>query len=285
MFSPEPRPLPFRTIFAEQFRVTGFALVREAMLAAAALTAVCVIALLTAWRYDARLYLDRELLMPTVVLAALLPFAVWKGDRPFDRALLWTLPVPRQRAALAKLSAGAVWMMIALLITCAALALVALASGGGIGMTRSVMVEGVGGAIVRQDWRAPAWMWLIPFVGALTLYVMGSAAVLGMRHPLRWISGVGVGIGVMIAIITSLASESAFESFIENWVIRGDVGIDFALNAGEYTLSYWRRGAEGRFVQIWRELPDIGGWAVAASFWMGLALTMLGLAFRGHWER
>lgn len=288
MYSPDPRALPFRSILAEQFRVTGFALLREGALAGAALTLICTISLFAAWRYDERLFLEPELLLPPLFVAALLPFAVWKGDRPFDRAILWTLPVHRQQSAIAKVLAGAAWLMLAMLVIFAALALVALGSGGGVGEQEVRIVEGVGGALTRHDWRTPAWIWLVPFVAALIIYVIGSAAVLGLRYPVRWIAGLGVGAGLLLSAANNLGPPGGFERTVAQlweWSVNGPIGIDFLLSGGEDSLSYWRPGTGQRYVRIWTALPAIGGWAVAAAAWFAFALALFGLAIRRHWER
>lgn len=288
MYSPDPRALPFRSILAEQVRVTGFALLREGALAAAALTLICTISLFAAWRYDEQLYLEPELLLPPLFVAALLPFAVWKGDRPFDRALLWTLPVRRQEAAIAKVLAGAAWLMLAMLITFAALALVALSSGGGVGEQEVRMVEATAGALTRHDWHTPGWMWLVPFVAGLIVYLIASAAVLGFRYPVRWIAGLGVGAGLFLSAANNLGPPGGFERAIAQllgWCVNGPVGIDFLLSGGEGSLSYWRPGTGKRYVQIWTALPAISGWAVAAGAWLAASLALFGLAVRRHWER
>lgn len=288
MYSPERRAFPFRSILVEQIRVTGFALLREGVLTGAALALFCTIALFAAWRYDEQLFLEPELLLPPLFVAALLPFAVWKGDRPFDRAILWTLPVRRQQAAIAKVLAGAAWLMLAMLVTFAALALVSLASGGGVGEQEVRTVEAAGGALARHEWQTPGWMWLIPFVAALIVYLIGSAAVLGFRYPVRWIAGLGVGAGLFLSAANNLGPPGGFERAVAQlweWCVNGPVGIDYLLSGGEGSLSYWRPGTGERYVQIWTALPAIGGWAVAAAAWFAVALTLFGLAIRRHWER
>lgn len=286
MPSPEPR-IAFGSLLREQLRITSFALRREALLASGALVLICIFSLGMAWRYDDRLYLQTELLLPTLFVAPLLPFALWKGDPVFGRAFLWTLPVRRQHAAIAKVAAGAIWLMAALAITIAALGAVALASGGGIGEHRDRLLETATG-LARLHYESPAWMWLMPFAGALILYLIGSALVLGLRHPIRWVAGLGVVIGLLVAIFVNLAPLSAIAMAGEKlriWLIVGPVGLDYVLSGGEDALSYWRPGEGREFVQIWRGFPTIGGWALATGFWLLAALMALALALRRHWER
>src|SRR5690606_39002395 len=106
----------------EQVRVVALALRREAMLAAAALGGVCLLTAMMGLRYNEQLDLTPDILEPTLLVAMVLPFAVWKGDPVFGGAFLWTLPVRRQTAALAKVLAGALWLMAAMLVTLVSLA-------------------------------------------------------------------------------------------------------------------------------------------------------------------
>src|SRR4051812_12089063 len=177
---------PFAALLAGEVRSVGLALVREGSLAVAALVCVCLLTATTAIRYHERLDLVPEMLLVTLPVALLLPWVVWRGDSPFGRALLWTLPVRRQKAAAAKIAAGALWLWAAVLATLAALVLVAVATGGGGGIagTRLVGPLSAGiGAAARVPWTTPFWMWLVPFGSTLTLYLASSAALLGLRHP------------------------------------------------------------------------------------------------------
>lgn len=289
MTSPDPAT-SFGALLGDQLRITGFALRREAMLAAGTLALVCILSLGMAWRYDDRLYLDTELLLPTLFVAPLFPFALWKGDPPFGRAFLWTLPVRRQRAALAKVVAGALWLLGALAITTVALGAVALISGGGVGEHRQRLLETAAG-LVRVQYHSPHWMWLMPFVGMLILYLASSALILGLRYPIRWVVGAVVAIGVLITTFVNLAPLNAIGQAGETlrlWLVTGPMGIDYVLSGGEGALSHWRRaGATGdrAWIQVWQGFPALGGWALAAGFWLVISCVALGLALRRHWER
>ena len=212
MRSPEPPPIPFGRVLAEQIRATGFALAREAMFGGAALALICVLSISMAWRENDQLHFQPELLTPALFFAALLPFAVWKGDKAFGRAFLWTLPVRRQQAAIAKVLAGAAWLMAAMLVTFAALSLVALVSGGGLGAQRMRLLDGGTGDVaqaVQVVWTMPTWMWLMPFVNVLTLYLASSAAILGLRHPIRMVAGAALALALFCTVIINFAPDSA----------------------------------------------------------------------------
>lgn len=291
MRSPEPMPISFGQLLAAQFRATGFALTREAMMAGAALTLICVLILSMAWRENDQLFFQPELLLPTLGVAPLLPFALWKGDRPFGHAPLWTLPVRHQQAAIAKVLAGAAWLMVAMLVVCAAFSIVALLSGGGLGVTRTRLLAGDTGdvaAAVKVVWHMPGWMWLTPFVGVLTLYFASSAALLGLRHPIVTLGATVFAAFLLGTVIENFVADGpvrdAFQA-VDRALWEGRFGIDFAINGGEDALSYHVRQPDGDYVRLWRAMPQFSGWAMAAFFWLGLSLAALALAIRRHWER
>ncbi|MBX3563647.1 MAG: hypothetical protein KF730_03625 [Sphingomonas sp.] len=290
MTSPDPHRQSFAALLVEQVRAVGLAVRREAILAGAALALILLLSLIMAFKYDEQLFLVPELLQPTWLAAILLPYAVWKSDPIFGRAFLWTLPVRRQRAAAAKILAGAFWLVIALLVTMASLALAALLTGGPIGVTETRYV-GEGASIAgaaRVPWSTPLWMWLIPFTSALILYIFGSAAIVGLRHPIRWVAGIAVGLAMTLAMAATTGSGGAFDRFLESvhhLILNGSAGLDFMLTGGTDSLSLrLRRLGPGSDI-LWRELPSMGRWVWATLVWLGLALLALALAIRRHWER
>jgi hypothetical protein len=269
----------------------GLAITREAALAGALLFAVCVLAIGMSVRHDEALDLEPELLIPTFFAALLMPWAVWKGDPVFGRAYLWTIPASRQQAALAKVAAGALWLMLAMLVTLAALAVVPLATGGTIGEVETRLVEtGAGGLETAQPvrWSTPFWMWLAPFGGALTLYVFGSAALLGLRHPVRWLVGLAATGAFLFALALNLGAYSGLEEALDRFLstmIEGRYGLDFMLTGGEGSLSRDVRIPGEWPVYLWTSLPSAERWFLALLVWFGGALLALALAIRRHWER
>lgn len=281
----------FAALLAEQMRAVGLALYREAALAAAALTLICVSSLVVALKDHDRLLVAPELLQPSLLVAMLLPYAVWKGDPVFGRAFLWTLPVRRQHAAVAKVIAGAVWMLLAMLVTLAALTLVSLISGGTIGFADMRYVDGGTGTIAgaaRVAWVTPAWMWLMPFAGALLFYLLSSAALLGLRHPVRWAAGILVALTMLIFMIATLAPDGIVKQLIERVglvIWGGSAGLDFALTGGSGTLTHRIDRPGPGADTLWSALPSFGRWVWATCVWLAVSLLALALAIRRHWER
>ncbi|MDQ6925818.1 MAG: hypothetical protein M3154_06245, partial [Candidatus Eremiobacteraeota bacterium] len=107
---------------------------------------------------------------PTLVIALLLPFGVWRSEEPSQRAYHWSMPVPWSGHALAKLAGGWVWMMLAVAIYLAWFVLL------------GAVVHLITGEPLRLG-EAAAWWWLLPFTAATASYLFGSIALIGSNHP------------------------------------------------------------------------------------------------------
>jgi hypothetical protein len=291
MTSPERRRRSFGTLLGRQLHVVALAVGREAALAAGALALVCLLTVTTCWRYHDRFDALPELLLAVLPVALLLPWAVWRGDPPFGRAFLWTLPVRRQEAAAAKVAAGALWLLLIVLVALLALFATAAATGGSIGL-REVRLVGPfyagPAAAARLAWATPAWMWLVPFGAALLVYLASSAALVGLRHPLRWFGGVAVGLTLVVVLAVNLEPQNPLYQAlgrVAEAAVGGTWGLDFALTGGVASLSEEIDTPGPGSVDLWRALPTAGRWAAALAVWLGGALLALALALRRHWER
>lgn len=293
MTSSERLGRSFAALFISQLRTTGLAIHREAALAGALLLLACVLTATTALRYGETFDALPEILLATLPVALLLPWALWRGDPAFGRAYLWTLPVRRQEAAAAKIAAGALWLVLILLVALAAILALAKATGGTVGLVEVRLVGPFNGdpaGAARIPWATPAWMWLVPFGAALTVYVASSAALLGLRHPLRWLGGAAVAATLLVVLVLNMDPASPLNrglSGIAEAVVGGTLGLDFALTGGVASLSedVYLPGPDPGSVDLWRGLPTAGGWAAALAVWLGAALLALALALRRHWER
>ena len=291
MNSPDRLHRTFGSLLAIEFRTVGLAIGRGGLLALAAFAAVCVLIATAAIRYGERLEVAPELLLPVLPLSLILPWVVWMGDPVFGRALLWTLPVRRQLAALAKVAAGALWLMLGVLLTFAGLAFTVLATGGKLGWDEVRLLAPPSGTFAGPEhvqWTTPLWAWLMPFGGALLSYTAGSAALLGLRYPLRWLAGAASTLVLLWVLATNLGPDSAFTSSLDRLltsVFNSPYGLDFALTGGENSLvsDVDRHGQ--RQAVMWREMPSFGRWVAALLVWMGAMLLALAVAIRRHWER
>jgi hypothetical protein len=170
-------PTPkWRDVVREQVRFVGLSLRREALVVAAVLAVGTLVIGSEIARGGPGF--DSAEPFPTAVIFFLYPFAVWKGERRFGAAFLWTLPVERRGLALARVFAGFVWMLAALALFAAWLSALAL------------LAHAPPARIVLR----------IPFTATVACYLLGSALVVGLRHPLRWLLG-GAGLLFLLATV------------------------------------------------------------------------------------
>lgn len=287
MHSPDPLRHSFAALLGEQFRAVGLAMFREMLFAGLALAFICIFSVVMALRYTEQLNFAPELLQPALLIALLLPFAVWKGDKVFGRAFLWTLPVRRQRAAVAKVLAGGIWLMLAMLAAFVMMAAVALLTAGSFGVEEVRLVGASVAGAARVEWTTPLWMWVMPFTAATILYLFSSALLLGVRHPVWWVFGSVIGTIMFTATIATVGPDGAFEHGIEPIraaIWSGKAGLDFVLTGGNELARQVDRPGPGSDT-LWSALPDMSRWAWATAAWLGLALLAMALAIRRHWER
>jgi hypothetical protein len=291
MLSPDRHRQTFGALLASELRIVGLAIAREAGLAVAAIAAICLLLAITAIRNGERIEAIPEILLAGIPIALILPWLVWRGDPPFGRAWLWTMPVRRQAAALAKVIAGAAWLMLLLLFGLMAILATAAASGGSIGMSEERMVgalaTGLSGASPTL-WSTPGWNWLVPFGAALAFYIASSAALLGLRHPVRWLAACSVASVLLGVLAENLGRHNRLEQGLDDFVklvISGRYGLDYLLTGGAASLSREiDRPGPGSDI-LWLALPEPGQWLMALLVWSGAALIALLLALRRHWER
>jgi hypothetical protein len=234
---PTPR---WRDVVLEQVRIVGPSLRIEALVTAAVL-AVGTFAIGSEILAGGPGF-DSDETFPTALIAFLFPLALWRRENLFGPGFLWTLPVDRRRMALAKVFAGWVWLMAALAFFVAWL-----------------LVLGLPG-------RVPPMQNLtrIPFTATIAMYLFGSALVLGLRHPLRWLFG-AAGLFFLLGSLSD-ALEPRY-------------GIDTLL--GSRVLFWATEDAWG----TWRTLPALARWAITAVLGCGAGLAALWAAASRHRER
>jgi len=291
MISPDRPKSGFGALLAAEVTIVGLAVRREALIAGIGLAGTCVLVTIMAIRDPERVNMVPEVLLPALVVAIILPWLVWKGDPPFGNAYLWTLPVRRQKAAVAKIAAGAFWLILAMLAGFAMLAAMALATGGTIGSAETLVVGPLSGGLegaTEVPWSTPLWMWAVPFGAALTVYAASSALLIGLRHPVRWVGAVAVAVALLVILAVTLGHDSALNHaigrFLEALVV-GRWGLDFLMTGGLTSLPRSIDVPGPGWRELWVALPTAGRWAAALLVWFGGALIALALALRRHWER
>jgi hypothetical protein len=229
---PTPRE---RDVVREQIRIVGLGLRREALVVAIVMGIITLLVSADIVRGRAETWFDSADWYPLGIIAFLVPFAVWRRERRFGPSFLWTLPVDRRRLALARVFAGWVWVMAALAVFVLWQLVLAL-------------VAGVTGAEI------------IPFIscaGVTALYLFGSAVVLGLRHPLRWLLGTA---GLFFLL-------GAFNQRVD------------ALLSDRPFLSALHDAATS-----WQTLEGVAQGATTAFLWIGAGLAALWAALARHGE-
>lgn len=237
-------PMPrWRDVVHEQVRVVGLSL-RTAALVFAIVLGVSTLMVGSELLRGGPGF-DSNDSFPTALVSFLFPFAVWRGESRFGPAFLWTLPVDRRRLALAKVFAGWVWLMAALAVFVSWLLALALLSPA----TPAAQV------LVR-----------IPFTATLATYLLGSALVLGLRHPLRWLFG-AAGVLFLMGTLSDVLSQP------------DDGEWQYVPGANAFFSAAERAAA------LWQTLPDPVRWSITTFLWFGAGAAALWVAASRHRER
>jgi hypothetical protein len=160
--NPTPR---FRDVVLEQLRIVSLTLGREAIVVALFMIIVTGLVMADMRHGKAGTWFDSDEWTPLALFAFLLPFAVWWRETRFGPGFLWTLPVDRRWLATAKVFAGWVWLTATLMVFLLWQNLLALVS-----------------RVTDPEIVSP-----LAFPGATAAYLCGSALMLGLRHPLKWL--------------------------------------------------------------------------------------------------
>ncbi len=234
-------PTPhWRDVVLEQIRIVGLSL-RPVLLVVGVVLAIGTFMIVDEILRGGPGF-DSSDVFPTALISFLFPFAVWRNDKRFGPSFLWTFPVDRRRLALAKVFAGLVWLTAALAFF--TIWLLTLGLIGGVGPA---------GTIMR-----------IPYIATIATYLFGSAVVLGLRYPLRWLFGVA-GLFFLVGGLSQL-----FEDIY---------GVQTLL--GSSRLYYAAQGTH----DVWRNLSGPAQAAIAKVVLLGAGLAALFAAASRHRER
>jgi len=255
---PTPR---WRDVVLEQIKIVGLSLRREALVAAVVLAVATVVIVGELARGGPGF--DSNDSFPTGLFSFFFPFAVWSREQRFGPAFLWTLPADRRRLALTKVFAGWVWMMAALAVF--VLWLFALAILAHVSPLQ---------AFLR-----------VPFTATIAMYLFGSALVLGLRHPGRWLFGIA-GVFFCLTTLTGLLGRTengewrivAWSSVLR-WLVYGPYGVRTLLSSSGFFSAVEHAAAVGQ------TLPDPAQWAITTVLWLGAGLAALWAAASRHRER
>jgi hypothetical protein len=270
------------SVVSEQLRASGLRLRREAVAAALIVGGLFVLTLIDlllrggirslglaggSVDFNPEM-LEAKLMFPA--LGLLLPLALWRGEALFENAPLLSLPVERRRHLLIKVFAGWCWLLATMAALLAALAALALLTGGSIQIDemRTVVTTSAGGepVLAEMRWTTRPWQWLVPPLAASVAYLLASAFRIGVRYPWRWSVGVLLG-GALLAAV------GPNDSFVDHALdqLTGEIGLQLLLNG---ILS-------NNLPNVWPE-PSFLVWAKAFAAWAAGATGLVWLAASRH---
>jgi hypothetical protein len=232
----------WRDVVLEQIRIVGLSLGTAAMILAAVLAVGTV--MIVGEIVTGGAGFDSNETFPTALIAFLYPFAVWRNEKRFGPALLWTFPVERRRLALAKVFAGFVWLMAAVAFFLLWLFALGLFAGARPELT-----------VAR-----------VPLIATIATYLFGSALVLGLNHPLRWL----LGAAGVLALIGRLGDVISHPDNRE-WNYVPGARAAFALIEEAFSA--------------WATLPAPAQWILTILLTIGLGLIAVWAAASRHRER
>lgn len=218
------------SVVRAQIQIVGLALRPVGLVFAIVLGIVTIVIGADIVSGKAASWFDSDEWFEIAIAAFLYPFAVWRGDRPFGPSFLWTLPVDRRRLALAKIFGGWFWLMTGIAIFVSWQFVLALIA-----------------RVPDAEIVSP-----IALAGATATYLLGTAIVVGLRHPLRWLIGT-----VSVVVIIAFMSEEGFSTILY------DIGF---FSAVENLDASWRTlpPVPRRFLSIFLSL-GAGGIALWAA--------------------
>lgn len=224
-------------VFQLQLWKMGRTLRPELIGLALILSPTAIMALGLLMQRDAALDYPPELNFLLPAAAFLLPFRLWSKERLFDRGDFLLMPVERRKHILIRVCAGAVW---------------ALGLAAAVVLLFNLLALAAGSPTIGA-----AWGWLVPLGSVATAYLLGSALVLALRHPLRW----SLGLVLAFALLSAFDLSAPLEPSIQV-ILHGDLGLERVLSGGASSMN----------------------WAVALLFWFGLSLTAVALVSLRHRE-
>ncbi|HSU16517.1 hypothetical protein [Longimicrobium sp.] len=245
--------LPRRADVArEQLRGVGLALRREATVAAGVLALASILIVWAQLRGEGALDLAPEMGIPIALLALLLPMAVWKGEGPASRSYHHAMPVEIGAHAVARGLAGLVWM---------------LGAAGAYFGWMALVAAGTGGWVDSEPW----FRWAGPVVGAVALYLLGTALALRAVHPWRWIGGAVVGHTFLRALAGPGGDMPLFRA--ADRVLSGRYGL-YTLLSGSAPVHVHKWNDLYGEVNYATRVPNAGVWMVSAWLWIAIAITL-----------
>ncbi|HJQ10647.1 MAG TPA: hypothetical protein VJ840_06390 [Gemmatimonadaceae bacterium] len=284
-------------VIREQFKATALVLRAPAIAAGGLALFATFLAFADFFRGRASVEFSPELSMIPAIAGGLIPIAVWFGEQRFGPGFFWTLPVDRVQHSLAKVLAGWLWLMIAVIGFVLWLLTLALITKGQIAGDELIHLlptstvpppRTLDPSMLRTiNWVPQPVFWLAPFFAGTGLYAISSALMLGLRHPFKWAIGVVAGAFAVAAVSHGVGGDALATKVghVFEILMFGRYGLDGLLSARTESLHTVITLLNGESATVWRGLPVISEWLAATLLWTGIGFAGLAAALMRHRER
>lgn len=168
---------------------------------------------------------------------------VWRDDPPKHRRYHWSLPVDMTHHDLARVLAGALWLLAAIAVYFAVGSMLALADG-----TAAELRHGAGFTALHYA------------LAPLLAYMLMSGFGVASNRPFEWALGLFFGLQLFVALAMVLDRHSLIVRFFESAVFTGSWGLGAA-------LSGWGPGSSSE-----------GGGVPAVLLWLAIGTVLVALA-------
>lgn len=190
-------------------------------------------------------------------------FAVWHNEGPASRLYFWSHPVSRSTHTLARVVAGAVWLVAIYAALIGAAALLALFDGN-----------------VAQLGHPGPVAWLDFFLAPLIGYLIISVLTVPSDYPIRWFLAVLLGVPITLALLDEWLGMDRFVEWLLEPLTNRTWGLAITMG-GPFILALERLGATLREESgpgPFERMFDPQTWWVAVAlwllFWAGLVVLL-----------
>ena len=146
-----------------------------------------------------------EICTVLVVLALLLPIAMWQDEPPARRDYHRVMPLATSTHTLLRVLAGWYWMMLLTVLYLLAV------------VTVPAIVGWLPGALPVTIHYMRWWEWVVPFTAVTVAYLFASAAAVGARRPLVWVGGIIIVYWGLITLSLMLRMKESAETLLQGY--------------------------------------------------------------------
>ncbi|HUG41597.1 MAG TPA: hypothetical protein VMM12_14000 [Longimicrobiales bacterium] len=258
-------PVGFGKAFVEQFRLLWMS--RRPLLMLAALLAALALAG-EPWNDNplARLFTVWPVWL--ILAGPFWGFAVWYNEGPGNRLYFWSHPVSRTGHSMARVGAGAAWLLVVYAAMIVAAMLFAAFDGD-----------------LAQFGAVAFISWLSFFTGALIGYLAISALTVWSEYPIRWSLGLLFGFPITVTLLDEWLELEDLVRWLTRPLTDQSWGLGVAMVAPFAVAMDRLRTVIGGSTGGGGSAPetiDLGTWWLAVSLWVLFWAALVFLLARRH---